>query len=127
MAYGMFNTMLFAGVLRADNFRTRVYVRTTGCCGYYWLFPQLIFDPAEGIVRPTHTGWITPSGTQQNLMAGLQMGLQHVVASPKRMFAKAKPSQIVPAPDDEESAMEAEQLVESPPLRPGAPRAAEPC
>jgi len=49
-AYGMCNAMLFAAVLRADNFRTKVYIRTDTL--YFKLLPRVYYDAAGGIVSP---------------------------------------------------------------------------
>ena len=50
VAYGLTMALLFACGLRADSFRTRVYIRTDNW--YFTLLPRLNFDAARGIVTP---------------------------------------------------------------------------
>ena len=59
VAYGMTNALLLAGVLRADNFRPRVYIRMDNC--YFFLLPRLKFDSAGGIVHPDETDFASHS------------------------------------------------------------------
>ena len=47
-AYGLCNALLFAGVLRADNFNTEVAIQTNNF--YFALLPRMLFDPTAGML-----------------------------------------------------------------------------
>jgi hypothetical protein len=51
LAWGLTMALLFACVLRADSFRTKVYIRVDQSC-YFLILPKLNFDAARGIVQP---------------------------------------------------------------------------
>lgn len=125
VSYGMMNALLFAGVLRADNFHNKVYVKTSGCCCYYFIFPALIYDDAEGIMPPSNPDQ-TPTSSGRNLMAGIGSALMSPAraASRGRIFTASGSAKVAPGAGGD---MEITTYVESPGARhsrPGAPATA---
>ena len=70
VAYGLTMALLFACGLRADSFRTRVYIRTDNW--YFTLLPRLSLDAARGIVTPLEEQ--TPEPTRARDTAHAPLG-----------------------------------------------------
>jgi hypothetical protein len=104
MAFGMNQALLFAAVLRASNFRTRVYVYTGNW--YFWVLPSIKYDSAGGIVAPTELTSLTPPGSARDLL-GMRAGDTRRVAPAEQLVGADGRA-------DEDETDEVEEFVISP-------------